>query len=318
MVRLDDIRNAQETIAGRVHRTPLFSSRSLSEEVGAPVFLKAESLQKTGSFKVRGALNRVRRLGADERARGVIGVSAGNHAQGLAWAASLERVPCTVVMPVHAAAAKVAATRAYGAGVVLHGSVFELWDKCQELQREHGYTLVHPFDDPLVIAGQGTVGIEILDDLPNTDAVVVPVGGGGLISGIAAAVKALRPAAKLIGVEPVGAPAVHAALEAGHVVRLERVDTIADGLAPPSTGELALAHVRELVDEMVLVTDDEILHALRFVLQRAKLLLEPAGAAGIAALLAHKWRPPAGARVVAVASGGNVDLPRLASFLQET
>lgn len=315
MVTLAQIQEAREAISPRIHHTPLLSSRSLSELTGTVCSIKAEALQKTGSFKVRGALNRVRQLSGEERAHGLVTVSAGNHAQALAFAAAAEGVACTVVMPSTAQGSKVNASRAYGAEVVLHGTVFEAFAKSEELRSERGLTFVHPYDDPAVIAGQGTVALEILQDLPDVDVVLVPVGGAGLIAGIATAVKAIRPRARVIGIEPTGAAGLRAALDAGRVVPLEQVRTIADGLAAPSTSERALAHAHAFVDDVVLVTDKEIGEALRFTLERAKLLVEPAGAAAVAAALAGKITLPAGARVVAVASGGNIDSARLRELL---
>lgn len=314
LTRLSDIRAAANRLAGRVHRTPLLTSRSLGERVGATIALKAECLQKTGSFKARGALNRVRSLDADARHRGLVTVSAGNHAQALAWAAAADGVPCTVVMPENASPAKIEASRAYGAEVVLRGDVFDAFDECFRL-RDGGLFFVHPFDDEAIIAGQGTVGLEIVEDAPDVEVVVVPVGGGGLLSGIAAAVKALRPGARLYGVEPTGAPSLRRALDDGAVVRLDAIDTIADGLAPPSAGERTLAHVQALVDDVVLVSDAQIIDAMRFALERAKLVLEPAGAAAIAGLLAGRVPDVARASVVAVASGGNISAHRLAALL---
>ncbi|MHB8730592.1 MAG: threonine ammonia-lyase [bacterium] len=315
LVSLDDVRRAREVIAGRVHRTPLFSAALLGRQTGTRLFLKAENLQKTGSFKPRGVLNKLHSLTSEEKRRGLITISAGNHAQALAYAAAVEGLRCVVVMPESANPTKVAASRGYGAEVVLHGSVHEALEKMHELRESRGLTLVHPYNDPFVIAGQGTVGLEILEDLPDVDVVVVPVGGGGLISGIAAAVKRARPSTRVIGVEPEGAPTVTDALRAGRPVPLERVATIADGLTAPIAGDQTLAHVRALVDEVVLVSDEEIAEGVRAVLQYAKLLAEPAGAAGIAALLARRAAVPADARVAAVVSGGNADLARLQQVL---
>lgn len=315
MLTIADIRDAQGAITGRIHRTPLLSSRALGERIGAATFVKAEVLQKTGSFKVRGALNKVRRLSAEERAQGLIAVSAGNHAQGVAFAAAAFGARATVVMPETAPRSKVAASRGYGAEVVLHGAVSDAFRRADELRREHGYTFVHPYDDPDVMAGQGTVGLEVLEDLPETDVVVVPVGGGGLLAGIATAVKALRPSARVIGVEPTGAAGLTESLRAGRVVRLEHVSTIADGLAAPDAGALVLEIARALVDDVALVSDDEIAEGVAFLLERGKLLAEPAGAAGIAALLAGKVRVAPGDRVVTIASGGNVDPSRLIEIL---
>ncbi|MEJ2216040.1 MAG: threonine/serine dehydratase [Gemmatimonadota bacterium] len=315
LIGLSDIRAAANRLAGRVHRTPLLTSRSLGERVGATAGLKAECLQKTGSFKARGALNRVRSLDADARRRGLVTVSAGNHAQALAWAAAADGVPCTVVMPENASPAKIEASRAYGAEVVLRGDVYDAFDECFRLRDTRGLFFAHPFDDEAIIAGQGTVGLEIVEDAPDVEVVVVPVGGGGLLSGIAAAVKALRPGARLYGVEPTGAPNLRRALDDGAVVRLDAIDTIADGLAPPSAGERTLAHVQALVDDVVLVSDAQIIDAMRFALERAKLVLEPAGAAAIAGLLAGRVPDVARASVVAVASGGNISAHRLAALL---
>jgi len=315
MVSLNDIQRAHAVLAGRIHRTPVFSSRMLGEATGTELHLKTENLQKTGSFKVRGVFNKIEQLAAAEWERGLVAVSAGNHAQALAYASFVTGVRCTVVMPEHASPAKVAASRAYGADVVLHGDVFGAFEKMEELRRERGYTLVHPFDDEAIIAGQGTVALELIADLDDIDWVIVPVGGGGLIAGVATAVKALRPSAKVIGVEPEGAAAVRRALDAGAPVRLERVATIADGLGAPMTGDVALAHIREYVDDVVLVTDDAIASALTMMLERTKLLVEAAGAAGVAALLSGALRVPEGSRVAVIASGGNIDLQRLKEVL---
>ena len=317
-VSLEDIRRAREVIAGRVHRTPLVTSAQLGRRTGTRLFLKAENLQKTGSFKPRGVLNKLHRLTPAEKRRGLITISAGNHAQALAYGAAAEGLRCTVVMPEGASATKVAASRAYGAEVLVGGTMHEAFDRVYELRDARGLTLVHPFDDPLIIAGQGTVGLEILDDLPEADVVLVPIGGGGLISGIAAAIKGGRPSARVIGVEPEGAPTLTEALRAGGPARLASVATIADGLTAPMAGEHTLAHVRALVDDVVLVSEDDLARAVGAVLQFAKLLAEPAGAAGVAALLGGRVAVPAEARVVAVLSGGNVDLPRLMQVLSRT
>lgn len=317
MITLAQIRDAREAIARWIHRTPLLSSRSLGERIDARCYIKAEQLQRTGSFKVRGALNKVRRLSAEEKARGLIAVSAGNHAQGVAFAAAAEGVACTVVMPEQAPRSKVMASRGYGATVIQHGVLSDAFVLGEELRQEHGYTFVHPYDDPDVIAGQGTLGLELLEDLPDLDVVIVPVGGGGLLAGIAAAVKAIRPEAQVIGVEPVGAACLTAALAAGHVVTLGTVETIADGLAAATAGAEVLEHAQALVDEVVLVTEEEIVEGIRFLLERGKLLTEPAGAAAIAAVLADKVRVPVGAAVAVIASGGNIDLSRLRQMIPD-
>lgn len=316
MVSLIDIQEARGAVSNRIHHTPLLSSSTLSERTGLRCFLKAENLQKTGSFKVRGALNKVRRLSDEEKSHGLVTVSAGNHAQAVAFAATAEGARCTVVMPEDAPKAKAEASRGYGAEVILHGSVFDAFEKARALEQEHGYTFVHPYDDPDIIAGQGTCGLEILDDLPEVDAVAVCVGGGGLIAGIAAAVKRARPEVRVIGVEPEGAAGLTAALDAGRVVELKDVNTIADGLAAPSTGEHVLEHARELIDQVVLVSDAEVEEGLRFLLERGKLLAEPAGAAATAALLAGKVSLPRGSHVAITVSGGNIDRSKLCEILE--
>ncbi|MGN6565598.1 MAG: threonine ammonia-lyase [Thermomicrobiales bacterium] len=325
-ITLADVEAAQERVRGRVHRTPLLSSRTLGERIGAggPVWLKAENLQKTGSFKPRGALNQIEQLSAEEKARGVITVSAGNHAQGVAWAAAAAGVKAVVVMAEAASPVKVAATRGYGAEVVLHGANnTEAFAEMERLARERGLTLIHPFDAPTVIAGHGTVGLEVLADLPEfgqgagagRDTVVVGIGGGGLISGIAVAIKAQRPSARIIGVEPRGAAAMTESLRAGKVVPLTSSQTIADGLAAPFAGQRTLAIVQQLVDDVVLLDDDAIVEGLRFLLERAKLVAEPAGAAATAALLTGAVPIAPGATVVAIVSGGNVDHERLRGYV---
>jgi threonine dehydratase len=313
-----DIAAAQARIAGRVHRTPLTSAHTLGQLAGPPVelYLKEEQRQKTGSFKVRGVLNRLATLDPEQRERGLVTVSAGNHAAALSWAATAEGLAATVVMRHGAAANKVAATRAYGATVVLFGDDnTQAFAHARALAAERGLTFVHPYDDPMVIAGTGTVGAEILADVGEPDVVVVPVGGGGLISGAALAIKEARPTTRVIGVEPEGAQTVTRALAEGRPVNPGAMQTIADGLAAPFTGALNLVAIQRYVDEVVLVTDDELRWAMRLLLERAKLLAEPAGAAGVAALLAGRIAGVAGQRVVAVVSGGNVDVALLPTLL---
>jgi threonine dehydratase len=314
-IDLADIVAAQQRIAGVLYRTPLVTSPWLSRLIGGSLALKAEMLQITGSFKPRGALNRLTTLTAAEKARGVITISAGNHGAGLAYAGALLGVKATVVMPAAAATAKIEATRRYGGEVVLHGTSQDLLSKCQELQRAENLVFVHPFDDPLVIAGQGTIGLELVEEMPELDLVIVPVGGGGLISGIATALKATHPKTRIVGVEPVGAAAMTRSLAQGAVAHLEQTSTIADGLAAPFAGEHTLAHVQRYVDEIVVVTDDEIADAVRLILEQCKLLAEPAGAAGVAALLAQKVAAPPGAHVACILSGGNMDGTRLKDLL---
>jgi threonine dehydratase len=292
---------ARETIAGRVHRTPTFGARTLGERIGARAFLKAELFQKTGSFKPRGVLTKLASLGAEERARGVITWSAGNHAQAVAWAAASEGIDCLVVMSAGANQQKVAATRGYGATVDLeapdHAAAH---DRLLRLIEETGRTYVPPFDDPCMIAGLGTVGLEIAEDVPDADLIVCPIGGGGLIAGIAIATNT-----RIVGVEPELSPAFTAGLEAGRSVHIDLQPTLADGLAPPFAGELNLAIGRERVEQVVLVTEEEIACGMRFLYARAKLACEPSGAAATAALLAGKVPVEPGSAVVAIVSGGN-------------
>jgi threonine dehydratase len=318
MVTLEDVLEARRVIAGRLHRTPLLSARSLGEMAQPPVrlFLKAELLQKTGAFKVRGALNKLAGVSAEQKQRGLITVSAGNHAQAVAWSAAAEGVPATVVMAETAVRSKVNATRGYGAEVVLFGtSMAGIFDHAHQLERERGLLFIPPFDDPRIIAGQGTVGLEILEDMPDPDVVIVPCGGGGLVSGVATTIKAKRPQTRIILVEPEGAPTLHKAVAAGKPVPLEKITTIADGLSAPFAGELTLALVQQFVDAMVLVTDAEISAALGLVLERCKLLPEPAAAASVAALLSGKVQVAEGEKVVAILSGGNIDRERLKQIL---
>ena len=315
MVGINEIRDAAAHLNGRIHRTPLLSSRTIGDRAGVRLWLKPENFQRTGSFKVRGVLNCIRKMTAEQKASGLITISAGNHAAAVAWAASTAGVTATVVMPETASPAKVEACRGYGANVVLHGDVFAALQRMQELRDEHNYTLIHPFDDLAVIAGQGTVGTEILEDLPDADVVVVGVGGGGLIGGVATAIKALKPDTRVVGVEPHGAPTVTEAVRNGAPVRLQKIDTIADGLGAPIAGTLTMEHVRAFVDDVVLIDDTAIRDAMNTMLERAKILAEPAGAAALAAVVTAKAGCKAGDRVVCIVGGGNVDLARLASLL---
>lgn len=276
------------------------------------LFLKCESFQKTGSFKPRGALNKILSLSPDERGKGLVTVSAGNHAAAVAWAARIAGAQAVVVMPTGAPASKIEAVRGYGAEVILHEDRATLFDKLNEVKEARGLTFVHPFDDPVVLAGAGTVGLEIAEDLPDLDAVIVAVGGGGLLGGVASAVKQLLPSARVVAVELEAGPGLGPALAAGKPVPVKRpADTLADGMTPPFVGALPLAIVREAVDEIVTITEDEIVEGMRLLLTRAKLYVEGSGAAAVAALLAGKVRFAAGTRVAAIVSGGNIDLARL-------
>lgn len=308
-----DIIAARGVITGCLHRTPVQRSTYLGERAGCRLFLKLELFQKTGSFKPRGVLNTLHHLPKEVKQRGVITLSAGNHAQALAWAAAQEDIPSTVIMPATAVQAKVDATRGYGGEVIQTEG--DLLETCLAVREERGLTLVHPFDHPHTIAGQGTVGLEIMEDVPDVDTVIVGVGGGGLISGVAAAMKLRKPGVTVIGVEPEGAPTMTRSLQFGRPARLDRLDTIADGLAAPFVGAHNLAHVQAYVDDMILVTDDEIIQAMGLILERCKVMAEPAAASTVAALLSGKVRAPAGATVVCILSGGNIDGKRLCRLL---
>ena len=315
MIELDLLRAAADRIGPHLHRTPLLSARTLGDRVGVELALKAESFQKTGSFKPRGALHIVLSLAAKQRERGLITVSAGNHAQAVAWAARIVAAPCTVVMPSGAPRSKIDAVKGYGARVVLHDDRATLFDRLREEEARTGACFVHPFDDPVGIAGAGTLGLEILADRPDTEAVIVPIGGGGLIAGVASAVKRLAPACRVVGVELEAGPGMKPALAAGKPVPVARPKTLADRLTPPFVGALPLEIVRRCVDEIVTVTEAEIVAGMRALMLYAKLYVEGAGAAATAALLARKPTLRGGARVVAIVSGGNVDPEQVVQVL---
>lgn len=316
MIQLKDITDAQPIISGRVHRTPMVSSLTLGKRFGVDLHFKAELFQKTGSFKPRGAINKLNSLTPEERKRGVITISSGNHAQGLAYSASLFNIPTTVVMPGYSFASKINAAKGFGAEVIITEA--DLLNTCLEIQKERNLVMVHPFDDPYIVAGQGTIGLEILDDAPDVEVVIVAVGGGGLISGIASAIKMKKPEVRVIGVEPTGASAMWQSLRQGKAVHLDSVDTIADGLAAPFAGELNFELVKKYVDDLVLLSDEEFIEPICLILERTKLLTEPAGAASFAAIFHNKIKIPQGSKVVCVLSGGNLDRDRLAQFLNRS
>ncbi len=317
MIDVDRIRAAAQRIRGVAHVTPLLEANHLSVATGAQVWLKAENLQRTGSFKVRGATNRVQLLTPEERARGVVAASAGNHAQGLALAASSLDVPATICMPIDASLTKVEATRGYGARIELTGVAFdEALQRARELCAEQGSVFVSPFDDEDVIAGQGTVGLEIVEQLPEPDLVVVPCGGGGLLSGVAVAVRALHPSARIVGVQAASCAPFADSVREGSIVAATSAATIADGIAVKRPGEVTFPLVRDLVDELVTVDDEQIAAAMTQLVERQKLVAEGAGAAGVAALLHGALGDVAGERVAVVVSGGNVDLLLLQGIMR--
>jgi len=303
---------ARARMGAHVHRTPLVTSRTLSEASGFDVRLKAELFQRTGSYKIRGPLNKFAQLSTEEKRRGVICSSAGNHAQGVALAARIHDIKAVVCMAANATPSKIEATRAYGAEVVLHGSI---WDEANErakaLVAEKGYTYVHPFDDRQLMTGQGTVGLEIVEDWPDVDVIVVPIGGGGLISGVAMAARAANPGIRIIGVESSGAPGMKRSVDEGQVVTLDRVDCIIDGLRVKRVGQLTYEVVRDFVDDIVTLPDEQIFDAVVWTMHHTKMVPEGAAAAPIGALLHGLVNAPRGSRVVCVLSGGNVNLDQL-------
>jgi threonine dehydratase len=304
--------DARERVGAHAYHTPLMTSRLLSQLTGCDVRLKAEMFQRTGSYKIRGPLNKFPQLSAEQKARGVICSSAGNHAQGVAQAAAIHGIKAVVVMAENATPSKIDATRGYGAEVVLHGRIWdEANEKAKELVRDRGYTYIHPFDDEQLVAGQGTLGLEIVEDWPEVDAVVVPIGGGGLISGVAVALKTSKPDVRLIGVESSGAPAMKQSVESGRLVTLDRIDCIIDGLKVMRVGELNFEIVSRYVDELVALPDEQIFDALVWIMSRCKLVVEGAAAAPVAALLGGLVKLRPGSKVVCVLSGGNVDLSQL-------
>ncbi len=312
-VTIESVRDAARGLRGVAVRTPLLPAGWLSERVGAEVRLKCESFQPIGAFKLRGAYTMVARLPESERARGVITYSSGNHAQAVAFAARAFGITAVIVMPENAPAVKVEGTRRLGGEVVLEGVTSEeRRARAEAIREERGLVMIPPFDHPDIIAGQGTVGLEILEDWPEVETILVPIGGGGLISGVAAAVKGSGAGTRVVGVEPIGSAAMRRSLDARELVTLDRVDSIADGLLPTRVGELTFAHCRDLVDDVVLVDDDAIRRAAGLLLARGKLLAEYSGAATTAALLAGAW---SGGRVAAVISGGNIDPARVPELL---
>ncbi|MFB6361753.1 MAG: threonine ammonia-lyase [Halobacteriales archaeon] len=316
MLEYADVLEAVDRVEGVARHTPLKPSHPFSELVGADVHLKLENYQRTGAFKIRGATNRIETLTKEQQAAGVVTASAGNHAQGVALAASRLGVEATIVMPEQAAVSKVEATERYGAEVLLHGSDYnEAAARAHELEADEGLTYVHAFDDAVVMAGQGTLGVEIVEDLPAVDTVLVPIGGGGLVSGVATAVKGASPDTRVIGVEAEGANSAARSLAAGHVVELDGVDTIADGLAARRVGDRTFEVIKERVDDVVTVSDSEIAVAVLLALERAKTLVEGAGAVPIAALLSEAVDVDPEEVVVPVLSGGNIDMNMLTTVL---
>jgi threonine dehydratase len=316
-LNLNKIKEAQNNIKGVARRTPLFYTSTFSDRVGCSVYLKCENKQKTGSFKLRGAYNKVVSLTAEEKSKGVIASSAGNHAQGVAYAATAFGVKSTIVMPLTAPMAKVAATKGYGAEVVQAGQVYdESYAKAVEIQKETGATFLHPFNDVEVMAGQGTIALEILEELPNVDVVMIPIGGGGLISGMATALKSVKPDVRVIGVQAEIIASTKASLEKGEVVTLPGAKSLADGISVSTPGNICFEYIQKYVDEVVTVSEDEIALAMFNLMERSKLVTEGSGATPLAALLSGKVSGVEGKNVVCLVSGGNVDIATSAKIIE--
>jgi threonine dehydratase len=311
MPTIDDIVNAQKLLAGTVRKTPLQTSRTFSDLAGINLFLKLECLQVTGSFKVRGAFVKISKLSDKQAGYGVIAASAGNHAQGVAYAAMIKKIPCTIVMPENASPAKVAATKSYNAKVIRRGANYDdAWQATQEIAKAEGRTIIHAFDDPDIIAGQGTIGLELLEDLPDVDRIYLPVGGGGLAAGVAIAVKSRKPDVKIIGVESKAFPAMKESLDKGSLQRTKRGYSIADGIAVKQPGQLTHEILSKYIEDIVLIDDTSIVKTMFLMMERAKLVAEPAGAASLAYLLSNgsRYSGSRNDKVATILSGGNVDM----------
>lgn len=315
MLTLEDFQEVEERLQEVLQPTNLIYSDVFSRESQNEVYIKPENMQRTGSFKVRGAFNKIAKLTDEEKACGVIAASAGNHAQGVALSASMQGIKATIVMPTHTPLLKVNATKQYGAEVVLHGGIYdEAYQKARELQDEYGYVFVHPFDDKDVIEGQGTVALEILKELPDAEVILVPIGGGGLVAGVAAAAKAVKPSIKVIGVEPEGAACALLGIKTGHPINLPSVSTIAEGAAVRRVGDLTLQCIRDYVDEIVTVSDYDLVEAFLLLVERHKVVAEGAGLLSLAAL---KKIHEKGKKVVSIVSGGNIDVTTVASLINK-
>ena len=306
-ITYDDVVNAQKAQDDVIRKTSLTFSDTFTKLTGSKVYLKNEFEQKTGSFKLRGAYYKIKTLSEEEKKNGVVAASAGNHAQGVAFAAALEKINCTIIMPKNASPAKVAATRGYGATVILEGKNYdESWTKAQEIAKSTGATIIHAFDDSQIISAQGVIGLEIIEQLPDVDEIYVPIGGGGLASGILTAVKSKNPSVKIIGVQSKSFPSMKNSLDSGNLETVNGGFTVADGISVKTPGKQTFEIIKEMIDEIVLVDDDEILKAIFLLMERSKSVVEPAGVAGLAYLISKK--PSPGKKVVSILCGGNVDM----------
>jgi len=312
----DEILKANSMRGNEIKKTPLIHSPTFSKLTDSEVYLKAEFRQRTGSFKIRGAYYKIKSLSDEEKKHGVVAASAGNHAQGMAFASSLEKIPCTIVMPKNASPAKVAATRGYGANVILEGVNYdESYAKAKEIAKESGATMIHAFDDPQIIAAQGVIGLEILDDLPDVDEIYLPIGGGGLAAGTLIAIKEKNPNVKVVGVQSRSFPSMYESIKQGSLTSCDGARTIADGIAVKIPGQLTFDIINELIDEIVLVDDTEITKAMFLLMERMKFVVEPAGAVSLAYLISKK--PAPGKKVVAILAGGNVDMYLLGQIVDK-
>jgi len=306
-ITYDDIVNAQKTQDDVIRKTPLVFSDTFSQLTGSKVYLKNEFEQKTGSFKLRGAYYKIKNLTEDEKNKGVVAASAGNHAQGIALASAMEKINCTIVMPKNASPAKIAATKGYGANVVLEGKNYdESWIKAQEIAKASGAKIIHAFDDSQIIAAQGVIGLEIIEQLPDVDEIYVPIGGGGLAAGILIAIKTKNPNVKVIGVQSKSFPSMKNSIDSGKIQTVDGGFTVADGISVKTPGKQTFEIIKNMIDEIVLVDDDEIIKAMFLLMERSKVVVEPAGAAGLAYLISKK--PSPGKKVVPILCGGNIDM----------
>jgi len=312
----DEIQSADSLRGNEIRKTPLLYSETFSDLTGSQIYLKAEFQQKTGSFKIRGAYYKIRLLSTDEKKHGVVAASAGNHAQGVAFASALEKIQCTIVMPKNASPSKVSATKGYGANVILEGINYdEASAKAKKIAQETGATMIHAFDDPQIIAAQGVIGLEILEDLPDVDEIYVPIGGGGLAAGILIAIKEKNPNIKIIGVQSRSFPSMYESLKNGSLTSSGGARTIADGISVKIPGQLTFSIIKELIDEIVLVDDSEIIKAMFLLMERMKFVVEPAGVVSLAYLISAK--PSPGKKVVAILTGGNVDMYLLGQIVDK-
>ena len=309
MINITDIQKAYSNISINIHRTPISTSTYLSQKFNSKIFFKQELFQKTGSFKIRGVLNKLSSLTPDQLKNGVISLSSGNHAQAVAYGSKIYNISSTIVMPTYSTKSKIAATKGYGAKVIITDE--DLISVVSEIQKKTNSTLIHPFDDDYIIAGQGTLGLEITQDLPDIDHIFTAIGGGGLISGICIAIKSHNPKIKIIGIEPEGADGMRQSLEKGKAITLKSINTIADGLSAPFIGEKNFEIVQKHIDQLITVSDKEIIETMWLIFERTKLFVEPSAAAALAPILFNKYKLPTNSKAAFILCGGNIDKQKL-------